>query len=260
MSNIKLIVTDLDETLLTTDKKITERTIETIEKCRAKGIKFVPATARAIRILEKLALTKGLSYDALITLNGSRAYLDGELIYHKGMTPAERDAAIPPIRKTFPGFGLSVDIHGISYADHDLSQWEDDFVWTTDFTDLPDEIADRMIMHLQDQANLSKLEAVLPDYLYAHLVEGTPLTRILHKGVSKAHAIKHVCDMWGIKPEEIVVFGDDHNDIQMFEFAGHAVAVANAVDELKAIATDTTLDNNHDGVAVWLEKHVLGAE
>ncbi len=52
-----------------------------------------------------------------------------------------------------------------------------------------------------------------------------------------------------------MAFGDAQNDIDMLKFAGCGVAMGNACEELKAIADEVTLDNNHDGIAAALEKH-----
>ena len=53
-----------------------------------------------------------------------------------------------------------------------------------------------------------------------------------------------------------MAFGDEQNDLEMIDFAGHGVAMRNAIPELKAVAKDvTTLDNEHDGVANYLEKY-----
>lgn len=57
--------------------------------------------------------------------------------------------------------------------------------------------------------------------------------------------------------EDITAFGDDRNDLDMMEIAGTAVAVANAIDEVKAIADYVTACNDEDGVAKYIETHIL---
>ncbi len=61
----------------------------------------------------------------------------------------------------------------------------------------------------------------------------------------------------GIKPEEIVAFGDNHNDIGMLRLAGLGVAMGNAHDEVKAAADYITLSNAEEGVAVVIEEMIL---
>ena len=75
------------------------------------------------------------------------------------------------------------------------------------------------------------------------------------KGVSKSKSLARVCGELQIDPSEVMAFGDAQNDIDMLKFAGCGVAMGNACEELKAIADEVTLDNNHDGIAAALEKH-----
>lgn len=80
---------------------------------------------------------------------------------------------------------------------------------------------------------------------------------IMPKNVSKGHSIHEIADLLGIDHENILAFGDQDNDVAMIQAAGTGVAMGNAIDSLKAIADDVTLTNNEDGIAVYLEQHVL---
>ena len=71
---------------------------------------------------------------------------------------------------------------------------------------------------------------------------------------TKATAIQRVRQLCGC--QKVVVFGDSANDIPMFQMADEAYAVANAIDELKELATGVIGDNNADGVAKWLAAHI----
>jgi Cof subfamily protein (haloacid dehalogenase superfamily) len=81
---------------------------------------------------------------------------------------------------------------------------------------------------------------------------------LLHPEGDKAHALKKVAQYLGTKPQHLTVFGDSVNDLGMFELAGTSVAVANALDEVKAKA-DVVLEhtNDEDAVAKFLEKEAL---
>ncbi|ACM93020.1 conserved hypothetical protein [Nautilia profundicola AmH] len=80
---------------------------------------------------------------------------------------------------------------------------------------------------------------------------------ILHPLGDKAHALKEVEEIMEVEPEKVTVFGDSHNDIGMFEYAGKSVAVKNAVDEVKQRA-DIVLPhtNDEDGVAKYLSQYI----
>ncbi len=75
-------------------------------------------------------------------------------------------------------------------------------------------------------------------------------------GIDKAKALDSVLIAKGYKREEIIAFGDGHNDSSMIKYAGVGVAIANAVEDLKAIAYEVTLSNDEDGIAVYLIKHM----
>ena len=253
--NIKMIVTDLDDTLLSGKKEITEYTLTIIRKYQELGIKFVPATARPLSKVESF----GLPADALIILNGSRIYQAGEQIYHKGISSEELKAFLPTLLKKYADYRISVDMEDFFYTNHELSEINPTATQykICDLLTVPDKITDRILLTLNDKSELKNVQDILPNYLYAHLFDGQPFCRILHKEVSKAHAISHLCEKWQIDPSEVVAFGDDYNDIEMFELCGQGVAVENAIAELKAVATDTTSCNNRDGVAKWLEQKIL---
>ncbi len=75
-------------------------------------------------------------------------------------------------------------------------------------------------------------------------------------GIDKAKALDAVLKPLGYKQEEMIAFGDGQNDASMVNYAGIGVAMANAVDELKAIAQDITLSNDEDGIAESLYKYM----
>jgi len=76
-------------------------------------------------------------------------------------------------------------------------------------------------------------------------------------GVNKGTAIAHLADQLGFAPEDIIVFGDGTNDVEMLTFAGTGVAMANAHQQLLSIANAITLSNTEGGIAHYLYQHVL---
>jgi hydroxymethylpyrimidine pyrophosphatase-like HAD family hydrolase len=82
--------------------------------------------------------------------------------------------------------------------------------------------------------------------------------QIKSKEASKKNALMAVIAELGILPEEVVVFGDDYNDIDMLSLPGVvSVAISNAIPEVKAVANYICGSNDEDGVARWLEENVL---
>ena len=75
---------------------------------------------------------------------------------------------------------------------------------------------------------------------------------IMPKSVTKGEALIQYAAKLGIKPEEIMAFGDAENDISMISRVGHGVVMANGMDSLKAVAKDTAKANYEDGVANYI--------
>lgn len=76
---------------------------------------------------------------------------------------------------------------------------------------------------------------------------------IMPKGLSKGNSILEACEIFGIDPKNVIAFGDEMNDVTMFEVAGTGVAMGNAVDPIKDMADFVTKSNNEDGIAYYLE-------
>lgn len=257
---IKMILTDLDNTLLRNDKTISDYTLKTIQKLREAGYLFVPATARSINKLKEMHLFDTLPYDALILLNGSKILLNDKIIYHEGMPKQNFDAFLPTLLEKYGDHRLTIEIDETLYVNHNI--WEVDpnethYLQTKDFKNLPDGLIDRIIMEVAHKDEVLEIRKILPDDLYAHNVGDAPICRILPKNVTKAKAIDFLCQHFKINKDEIVAFGDDENDIEMFQYCHTSVAMANAIPSLQKIASAITLSNEQDGVAYWLEQCLL---
>jgi hydroxymethylpyrimidine pyrophosphatase-like HAD family hydrolase len=83
---------------------------------------------------------------------------------------------------------------------------------------------------------------------------GALLVEISAAGVTKAFALAAHCAERGIRPGEVVAFGDMPNDVPLLRFAGLGVAVANAHPDVLAAADEVTASNDEDGVALVLER------
>ncbi|WP_311492006.1 HAD hydrolase family protein, partial [uncultured Anaerococcus sp.] len=83
---------------------------------------------------------------------------------------------------------------------------------------------------------------------------------IMPLGLSKGSSILEACKIFGIDKEDVIVFGDEMNDMSMFEVAGTGVAMGNAVDPIKKLAAYVTKSNNEDGIAFYLENFLLNKE
>jgi len=250
---IKMIVTDLDGTLLLSDKTISERTIAILNKCREMGIKLVYATGRGG---SAESLTSTALFDGKITMNGAIVKVEDTLV-HSRLIPYQ---IARPLLVACDNRGLCIvsETGNIHYSNFVVSD-----VWPA-FTNF--EIVDFSHHNMDaEKIYLTKLtpedekfvEEQLPDSLYMVVAQADDLVMIMHKEASKSKGISVLAHMWGIAPCEIVAFGDDMNDIDMLSYAGIGVAMGNAREELKAVSNFVCLSNDDNGLAEWLSENVL---
>ena len=261
----KLIATDLDGTLVRSDETVSDYTRAVLERVRAAGIHVVGATGRGPR-LTGLIRSDIPSADFLVMGGGSRV-VDIRDADHPVVLRDERldgDALAEVLTRLEHELGtLSVLIEAGDH--HEAPLWGDaDPHWR-----YPDVVEVRVRAEcltgpvLKGFARhptcdvddvLAVAERVIPPDMATITQAGLGYIEICPPGVDKASGLRFVATALGIDPGDVLVFGDMPNDVPMFRWAGFGrVAVGNAHPALKAIADETTLTNDEDGVATYLE-------
>ncbi|MDR1001928.1 MAG: HAD hydrolase family protein [Oscillospiraceae bacterium] len=250
--DIKLIVTDLDRTLLRSDKTVSPYTAEVLSRCRARGVKVVFATARPGNRVELLGIAD--LADMVIINNGAAVYKRGESVTEFGIEPHIVKELVGRFTAHYDGLKIWVVYSDIAYTNCDISEyWEGSI--HSGLEELPDLLADKICIKAGGEMYREVCD-LLPQKLYAQLIRD-PLIFIESKLASKWNSIRLLADKRGIETTEIAAFGDDSNDIEMLLNCGVGVAVANALDEVKSAADYICGSNDDDGVARWLEENVL---
>jgi len=246
---MKMIVTDLDRTLLRHDKTISQYSIDVFRRLQQQGVKIAIATARPKRFTDQYI--QAINPDAAVLHNGAVIYANGK--HHRSFSIPNAGAVdtLQTIVKQHPEMRISVEIEETSYANFQIS--DPDWASThTDFTDLPKKPVDKMLFSADDIASVKATQSVLSENFNAVLGEGW-LLMAMSKHACKYLGVKEVASHFGILPADVVAFGDDTNDIEMLKNCGVGVAVDNAVDEAKAAAKFICGSYEDDGVARWLE-------
>jgi len=253
--DIKMIVTDLDRTLLRTDKTISQYTADVLNRCRSKGIKIVFATARPKRTVDHFCLD--VPIDALILHNGAVIYVGESPLANFGIEASAKDSILQALSKNYPDATLSVEINDVLYANFDIpTDISPDWKYTkSDFFDLPQAPADKIIIGVSSMDDIERFAKHIPDDLYIEMSSGdqVSLGLIMNRKATKWNAVKAVSEHFNISTTDIVAFGDDYNDIVMLEGCGIGVAVSNAINKAKDVADYLCDTNDNDGVAKWLE-------
>ena len=245
----KMIVVDLDGSLLRTDKTISEQTKQILNKCRQSDIKVIYATGRG-GSAEKVAPSD--LFDGRIIMNGAVAYIDNAVVYSR-LIPCEmaRPLLIACDKR---GLKTASEIGGTSYTNFNKSEeWPGMTNYEiVDFSQ-HEKDGEKLFAVINSSEDVSFIESNLPKDLYL-TVSRDNLGMIMHKDATKSKAVTALAQIWNIGQSEIVVFGDDLNDIDMLANAGVSVAMGNAVDEVKAISGNICLSNDEDGIADWIVK------
>lgn len=274
----KAILLDVDGTLLNSAKVLTDRTKEALIEAQKQGWLLILASGRSVNGLMRFA--RELKMDAfggaLVAFNGSKVVdmRSGEVLFEQPMSVSEGKAVLEHLK--------NFDV--IVLIDHDEYMLTNDVYRTIerngrDFAVIEYESRSNnyLLCEKKDLAAfvdfpLNKiLTAATPAYLQAHWKEmAAPFQDRLNsmftadfyfeftaKGIDKAQALRKTMEKLGCRPEDMIAFGDAQNDRSMLEMAGVGVAMGNATDELKQVADVIACSNDEDGIAVYLEEHVL---
>lgn len=252
MENKTVILSDLDGTLFHNDKSISAFTKEVIAWAQSKGILFGISTSRALVNASKFL--DGLSPDIMITNGGGLAFYKGKKIYSSTFSASETRTLIDEaFRLCGKDFTISVD-NETGLFSNSKEELGDKFWTYTDFDDFS-EPAMKICLKTLDKTIVEKILLSIgienADYLP---FSDIPWYKISKKDATKEKAIEALCSSINIRPENIVAFGDDCNDIGMLKMCGKSVAMENAIPEVKAFADEICLSNENDGVAKWIQR------
>lgn len=257
----KLLLFDLDGTLLRSDKTISERTLAALFWCRKRGIRIGVSTSRGRQNV--LSFLKALKPDVLITSGGALAEYDGRYIFQAGFSGEETRRMIAKIREVCGvECEITVDTVDSHYWNYKVDPRKQDNSWGdsiyTDFFDFG-QASLKLCAEIFDEAQAGRLQGMLPDCDCIRFSDGY-WYKFTKKGITKERAIKEVCTACGIGTEDIFAFGDDYADIGMLRLCGMGIAMGNAIDEVKQEADLVIGSNDEDGIAEYLERYMEGEQ
>jgi Cof subfamily protein (haloacid dehalogenase superfamily) len=278
MQHTHLIAVDLDGTLLADRRSILPRTASALTVARNQGHRVVIATGRPPR--SALPSHEALGLDGpIVTMNGAYVFFPADRTA-LAQCPIPRRIAEQVVARardfalTSLLLELGQDLH-VAHRDTSLdcataTQWipfelQDasglhEFVTDID-APLPNTAPLAMLLCVPREYHAALTDALLCDFGQAvcarawrephEVIEVTPV------GVTKATALAHVAAHYGIPRQHVIAFGDEMNDREMLAWAGTGVAMADGNPEVKACADVVTGPSTEDGIAQFLEDHLL---
>ena len=271
--SIRLLATDIDGTLLNPQFQISEGDLAALRRAQAAGIEIVLVTGR--RHTFALPIARQLGFDLwLISSNGAvTRSLSGET-FHRDMMPAETCRRLCGAMQKFRGNTVltfdqetkgAIVLERMDELGASIRRWLEknleyiEFIVPIEKALVTDPVQAmfcgtmaRMSLALRALAGagMNGLVTILrTEYPNRDL----SMIDVLNAGCSKGHALERWAAHRGYRREEVMAVGDNHNDVEMLEFAGHPVIMGNACEELRGRGWKVTRGNHECGVAAAVE-------
>ena len=260
---IKMIASDMDDTLLNNERKISPRNLAAIKRALAAGIVFTLATGRMYRSIKPFA--EQLQLDVpLIAYNGAlvKGALSEKVYVRKPMQLQTALVSFHCLLKKLPVYYVQV------YIDDELLVKEENEYsrMYSRISGVPTTAVGEAVYHITKAPYKLILMTESSDFAaswqdvanrFDRRIDVTSskdnFLELMEPAVNKWVAVKELAESFGIKPDEIMCIGDSNNDISMIANAGIGVAVANAKPQVQQAAKLITASNDNDGVALAIE-------
>lgn len=241
---MRLILSDIDGTILPFGRRsVSERTHEAFYAALDAGLYIGPASGRALHSVAPAFDGDARCTKTALASNGMEVYLAGKLI-HREFLPHEAIQHIADVVARVPGAGLFCFVNGRTHlVEGDIAVLAKSFAAYA---------ADPIFCDSVPDVDIVKANIFCPDELEATqelleiMVKEVPeldfnlpcsgFLNVTPKGYSKASGIDILCEALGVTLDDVVVFGDANNDLEMIAHVPNSVAVENATDEVKAAA------------------------
>lgn len=262
---IKLVLADVDGTLVTQDKVLTDRAIRAVRAVRNRGMRFAVTSGRPPRGMAMLVEP--------LTLDGAIAGFNGGVFTRPDLSVIE--AKFLPEDAARETLQLLLDM-GLDPWVYTADEWliRDKDAPHRDREERTVRFPPRVVKDLGEfVAKAAKITGVSDDLDLVARAEAATQERVgnrataarsqpyyldvTHKDANKGFVLDYLCKLYGLDRSEVATLGDQPNDVPMFKGAGVSVAMGQASEAVKAQAKFTTASNEDEGFAKAIEQHVL---
>lgn len=264
-TDYKMLVSDLDDSLLGEDLKISSANEEALLAAIEKGVLVTIATGRMFS--STLPYVEQLGIDIpVITYQGAliKNSLSHDTLIH---IPIEEDMAGELIRESKKnGYHIQAYIEDEYYIEEENEYSEHYFTISGQRGKVVENLEDHIhrgvtkFIVIDEPYKVLELKEIY-EKLYGNRLQVTisrpNFLEFTHRDATKGNAVRYLAEMFNIDRKAIIAVGDSYNDISMIEYAGLGVAMGNAPERIRQIADYTTLSNGESGIAHVVEKFIL---
>lgn len=264
---MRVIATDVDGTLLRSDHTISPRTLATLTDALGAGWPVIPISGRhpysILPLVDRTPLlgycvgsngavgmnlvTEQVLFELTIEVDAQREFV----ARMRQAVPGVMCASIRDAGRTFypeVGYVGLMDVGDHGRNDTHLPEYALAKVLSTPSLKLA--VRHR---HVGEDVLLAVARDLAVPGVHPS-TSGAPFLEVAAGGVTKASGMALMCELLGLRREDVVAFGDNLNDVELLEWAGHGVAMGNALPEAKAAADEVTASNDDDGLALVVER------
>lgn len=264
-SSIRLIVADMDGTLLNNQKELDEGIRDVLVQLKEKNILFTLATGRNVQIMKQYIEALDIEIPYIVN-NGACIYQEDECLYEQTMDEINLYKALNIYEKEHISFiaytSQVVYIHGNEATLHHFLQrlkGKTKLCYENKCSIIAKQAIFKVVAINEDSEHMSHIQTLINntcDQLRCLRSEDHIYT-ITHKNATKGQALQRMIKNLDIAFEEVLAFGDNFNDVSMFEVAGIAVAMGNSQTAIKENADRIAQGNNEQGVSRFIKEHIL---
>ena len=266
MSRFKLVISDVDGTLVTTGKTLRPRSIEAVQKLHDRGIGFSICSSRPPFGLRMMIEPLGLKLPIGGYNAGAIVETDLTVIEQKVIEPDTAKQAVAIFREfaidcwVFDGNRWVITNRQGDHVDHEIRTIQTPPTVVPRFTDANFGAVGKIVGASDDHDRVARVEKAMQQALtgIASAARSQPYyCDVIPPGINKGRIVEVLAERLSLDRNEIAVLGDMDNDLEMFARAGFSIAMGNATDAVKSAASATTGSNDEDGWADAIERYVL---
>ena len=266
--NYRMLVLDLDDTLLKDDRTVSELTRRRLLEAQQQGMIVVLASGRPTYAMQHLAKELCLAeYGGyFISFNGARitSCADQHILLSVDISHAQMCKLFDLAQEHGVYIQTYTEDHILVSKDNEYTQIEKeitgmDVIECADFkAEIPKTAVKAMMLEHPDRLKEVEkaLRPVVENELYMTITKPFFL-EFMNPAVDKGKSLVTLAQHLNVPMEQVIAVGDSYNDISMIKAAGLGVAMGNAVEAVKQAANYETADNEHDGVARVVERFFL---